>query len=130
MNKKTLQTLLFTLSALLFVAGLLMFALNIMHMHRTGEFRPHRMHRPFSGTSTPDQFVQFSPNDIRDWMTFSFIDQALELPPAYLQTTLHIESPTYPNLSIRKAAGEQATSSAALLTSVKDAISIYKKETN
>lgn len=41
---------------------------------------------------------------IQEWMTFSYLNRVFGLPAGYLQTQLTISNPTYPNLTLQKAA--------------------------
>ncbi len=123
-------TWVFTGLAALFVLAVFLFTQHVRHMQHMGEFHPGRTHRPYFaegvGTSTPRAPGQFTPEDIRSWMTFAFVDQALGLPPDYLKVQLHISDSAYPNISIRKAAGEQSVAPDAFLATLLSAVRSYK----
>jgi len=77
-----------------------------------------RMHfRPANGQLTPDQ--------IRSWMTFKYINVAFNLPQDFLQATLKITDKQYPNLTIDSLAKEQKQTSAAVLQKVTLAVQSY-----
>lgn len=125
MDKKNLFN--WILGILIIVLGvvLFLFTQNILRMQRAGAFHSRHLHRPLAGSSTPEYRAQFQPEDIRSWMTFAFIDQALGLPPTYLRDQLHIIDKRYPNLSVRNAAQELSVTPDALMFSLKASASSY-----
>ncbi len=65
-------------------------------------------------------------NLIQPWMTFDYINHLFNLPPAYLQSELHITDMRYPKLSVGGLAkDDNQTSTAAILTQVIDAVQSY-----
>jgi hypothetical protein len=71
-----------------------------------------------------------SPTDastIESWMTFSYINFIYKLPPTYLQTSLSISDPLFPNLSISHYARDARLVPTAVLLQVQSAVQEYLK---
>jgi len=64
-------------------------------------------------------------NIIQSWMTFDYLNKAFNLPPDYLKTSLAINNPQYPLLTINHYSHLQATSTAEILSLVQKAIANY-----
>jgi hypothetical protein len=62
---------------------------------------------------------------IQSWMTFQYIDQAFNIPPQYLQSSLHISDLRYPRIPIGRYAMQNGVSQAVFVQQVKDAVTDY-----
>lgn len=65
------------------------------------------------------------PEDIQSWMTFAYINFVFKLPTSYLQGTLHISDPRYPNVQIRRYARDTNLDELQLTISVQHVVSAY-----
>lgn len=64
-----------------------------------------------------------TPTDIRPWMTFAYINDQFRIPVSYLQETIGIHDPRYPNISLEDAATGQGVSPSAMVVEVQNALS-------
>jgi len=62
---------------------------------------------------------------ISPWMTFSYINKLFNIPPDYLQTTLTISNPSYPQLSLSGYAKHEHINVAVLMNQVEGALYNY-----
>jgi hypothetical protein len=86
--------------------------LETLRLH--GYFRARFRHQITAQKITPDQ--------IRDWMTFRYLNMVFGLPPAYLQTALNIKNIHYPNVSLEALAKQQNQNSAQILAKTVTAV--------
>jgi hypothetical protein len=68
---------------------------------------------------------EISPEQIRGWMTFRYINLVFNMPPAYLQSALNIKDSRYPNLSLDSLARQQKISSAELVGKTAGAVKSF-----
>jgi len=99
-------TVLVLLVAVLAVS-LYFFVGNLETLRLRGNIRPHFRRQITVQRITPDQ--------IRGWMTFRYVNLVFGLPPTYLQNSLNIKSVNYPNISLDALAKQQKASSAQML---------------
>ena len=103
------------LSAIIALLAAGIFVYNIVHLYEGGRLYPsHRHQAP-------------SPEEIRGWMTFRYINHVFKLPPDYLQNELHIATSTYLNISIEQFAHVTQASSAATLEHVRNSVYLFYK---
>ncbi len=67
---------------------------------------------------------------IRPWMTFAYIDKLFNVSSTYLQSSLSIQDPHYPQLSLSGYANYEHESVATLTTEVEDSLSTYLTATS
>ncbi len=79
---------------------------NFEAMKLRGNFRRH------------SQTQNLSPEQIRGWMTFRYINSVFHLPAEYLKNSLNITDRRYPNLSLDSLAKEQKISSQVALDKI------------
>lgn len=61
-------------------------------------------------------------NNIRDWMTFSYLNKIFKIPDNYLKSQLNISDSGYPNITISRAAKSQNVQTGVFLEKVKEAV--------
>ena len=116
-NHKTkiiLQWVLLVILTGVLAASLYVFVGNLETLRLHGYFRARFRHQMMTQKITPDQ--------IRGWMTFRYVNMVFGMPPAYLQATLNIKSGNYPNISLDALAKQQNLSSAQILVKTADAV--------
>ena len=69
------------------------------------------------------------PSDIQPWMTFQYIDFIFKLPPNYLQDSLVITDPRYPNVQIARYARMHGLVLQTFLKKVQTTVAGYTPET-
>ena len=69
---------------------------------------------------------QITTDNIREWMTFQYINRFFNLPPEYLKSSLDITDRKYPNITISKWAKNSKQDSAALIEEIKTLINDYQ----
>jgi hypothetical protein len=79
--------------ALLCIASIIWFIINAQILYRSGELQPGYMGRH-------GDHHMLTVNAIQPWMTFNYLNVVFNLPVQYLQTTLSITDPHYPNIRI------------------------------
>lgn len=62
---------------------------------------------------------------ISPWMTFHYINKIFNVPPDYLETSLSISDPSYPQMSLSGYAKQQHIDSALLVTQVESSLYEY-----
>ena len=62
---------------------------------------------------------------IASWMTFDYINYIFSLPPSYLQTSLSIQDPRYPRVTIEESSEDAHVNPAAELTAIQTAVRSY-----
>jgi hypothetical protein len=87
--------------------SLYFFISNFESLRRGGFIRGH-IRRQLVGQ-------KISPDQIRGWMTFRYVNLVFGLPPAYLQNALSIKGSRYPNVSLDALAKQQNIGSAELV---------------
>jgi hypothetical protein len=108
---------------------LFMVARDVASLRQRGAIRPAHardllrfivpMEAPTS-TSTP------SVANIRDWMTFDYLNKAFRLPPAFLKASLEIRDARYPGLSIRQYASRLKVTPSSALERIRNAIAQFQ----
>lgn len=81
-------------------------------------YQGHRMHHRYS-------MYAATPAAVEDWMTFDYLNEVFQLPPIYLENTLNIDDPQYPNISLRNYAESHDLDLGIFLTSVESAIKAH-----
>lgn len=66
-----------------------------------------------------------TPELIRPWMTFEYINSVFHLPAYFLAERLTIQDPKYPKISVGSLAHKQKTAPQALIEDVKIAVDSY-----
>ena len=69
---------------------------------------------------------QITTDNIRDWMTFRYINRFFNLPSEYLKINLNITDKKYPDITISKWAKDSKQDSAALIEKIKTLIDDYQ----
>lgn len=64
---------------------------------------------------------------IQSWMTFYYLNEVFALPPNYLEASLNISDPHYPNLTIKHYARENKIGAQTLLETIQSDIANYLK---
>ncbi len=101
------------------IALLSWFVVNVTGLYRSGALRPSRgIHRRM-----------LTPAAIQNWMTFSYINRAFNLPPDYLSVTLMIQDARYPNLGVGTYAKTKNLNEADFLQQVQGAVTGYLQGT-
>jgi hypothetical protein len=95
-------------------ASLYVFVGNMESLRLHGYIRGHFRHQTLAQKITPDQ--------IRGWMTFRYVNLVFNLPPPYLQGVLNIKDSHYPNISLDALAKQQKLSSAQMLAKTAAAV--------
>jgi hypothetical protein len=117
--KIILQWVLLVILTGVLAASLYIFVGKMETLRLHGYFRARFRHQIMTQKITPDQ--------IRGWMTFRYVNLVFGMPLAYLQTALNIKDGHYPNISLDALAKQQSQSSAQVLvktvTAVKNFIS-------
>ena len=93
-------------------------AFSFESLKQAGDFRQLHPRRLSAGP-------RISPEQIRGWMTFRYIDLAFNLPSGYLRGALNITDKRYPNLSIDALARAQKTDARLLLQKVIAAVNNF-----
>ena len=109
----------FFLAALVAVlaAGLYYFVSKFESLRLHGYMRAHFTRQITAQKITPDQ--------IRGWMTFHYINLEFNLPSGYLQGALKITNIRYPNLSLDSLAKQQNVISADLIAKTVSAVKSF-----
>jgi hypothetical protein len=68
---------------------------------------------------------KISPDQIRGWMTFRYLNLVFNTPPGYLQQALSIKDSHYPNITLDALAKEQNLSSVQILAKVSTAVTSF-----
>ncbi|HYV33777.1 MAG TPA: hypothetical protein VE973_02925 [Candidatus Limnocylindria bacterium] len=102
-----LQWVLLVLLTLVLALSLYFLVRNVEAMKLRGEMRISLRRQNQTQNLTPDQ--------IRGWMTFRYINLVFHLPPEYLKNSLNISDARYPNLSINSLAKTQKTDPQSVL---------------
>jgi hypothetical protein len=116
-NPKTkifIQWALLALVVGILLAAVYVFAWNLETLRRGGFFRGHIRRQPVAQRLSPDQ--------IRGWMTFRYVNLVFNLPPGYLQSELNIKNGGYPNISLDSLAKGQSFTSAELIAKISAAV--------
>lgn len=77
---------------ILMITKILVFNAYMLYYH--GDLKP-RHHRGVNG-----QDKQFDPEQIKNWMTFDYLNVVFHLPPDYLKSELNIQDNRYPKIQI------------------------------
>jgi len=109
----------FFLAALVAVlaAGLYYFAGKLESLRLHGYMRANLRRQITAQKITPDQ--------IRGWMTFRYVNLEFNLPSGYLKSALKITDSRYPNLSLDSLAKQQNISSASLIAKTVNSVKSY-----
>ncbi len=124
--------LLIVLALIVFLASLAVLVRESGYLFRSGAFSS--LHHPrqwFSRRVPPDYSLrrQQEAAQIREWMTFSFINRVFGLPPAYLQTKIAISDKKCPNISINAWAKQTNQDVQKLTEQIKTLIYNYQSPT-
>lgn len=106
------------------ILALLVLALLLFGQYR-GLEREHLMTDHRSLLTSLKQSGTLEPEDasfIESWMTFDYIDYVFSLPPSYLQSSLSIQDPRYPRVTIEEYAEDAHLNLAATLGEVQAAV--------
>ena len=103
-------------------AGVYFFAYNFENLRLHGYIRGRVRRQTAVQKITPDQ--------IRGWMTFRYINIVFGLPPAYLQNSLSIKDTHYPSISLDALAKEQKFSSAETVAKTAAAVKSFANKPN
>lgn len=79
-------------------------------------------HRFFSSSLIHKSLTSSDVSVIAPWMTFAYINTAFKIPNSFLQSTLAITDPRYPQISLAHYARTKNSASSALLIQVQDAV--------
>ncbi len=63
--------------------------------------------------------------DIAGWMTFDYVNYLFALPPQYLETTLSINDPAYPHISLNGWARHSNQNRPAVVQAVQSAVAAH-----
>jgi hypothetical protein len=120
---KNTLTGLVLLCIILLCASAYLFFHDAAALHRAGYFSgPRGWHHVGTEQGSPDAAA------IRAWMTFDFINDVFKLPPAYLQSSLAINSTSYPRITIRQAAKLVGISEIDYLLRAQNAVASYRTQ--
>lgn len=114
-----------TILGAFFLLVCVLFVRDYMVLRHSGVLRFHHPRlTPFQqvGSTSP---VVTNVGMIENWMTFDYINMSFELPPQLLRDGLHISDPSYPRLSIRRAAKESGVSRDVYLAQIRTIIQNY-----
>jgi len=119
-NKKTraiVQWVLLVVLVGILAYSLYTFVSNLESLRLRGYMRARFRRQAMAQKITPDQ--------IRGWMTFRYVNLVFGLPPQYLQGALNIKDAHYPNLSLDALAKQQNVSSAQILAKTSAAVANF-----
>lgn len=117
--KKYLSTFAVFLLAAIFIILSVRLINDFWSLKKSGYLKPARSLRRHVNAATP------SPDQIQDWMTFSYINYVYRLPEKYLAEKILIRQPNYSNLTLNKYAKQNSLDSGQLLSQVKKAVKDY-----
>lgn len=115
-----------SLLALSVLTLIVFFIFDFLTIKHEGAFSQHpRGHRynairRFSSDPTPEL--------IRPWMTFEYINTVFHLPSSFLSQKLAIQDPKYPKISVGSLAQSQKISADALIKDLKVAVEDYPEK--
>lgn len=113
-ERTTIEKIFLVLLLILLAFALFSLARDFFSFSRQGFLSPNERH--------------MDEDRVRDWMTFSYVNRAFDLPSEYLREELDITAKNYPNLTIRSWAGQKNESSQWMLERVKELIRQYRNE--
>lgn len=67
-----------------------------------------------------------SVNQIKPWMTISYLNRTFNLPPTYLQDALKLDTLKYPRLTLTKISSQQGKSTEEIINIVRKSIELYQ----
>lgn len=108
------ETILFISVAMVFLIGLLLLGYLYKNLSKDGFFGPP------PGSNLRQR--QIAVDNIRDWMTFKYINHSFNLPLEYLKSNLNITNKKYPDITISKWAKESKQDKNVLLEQIKKLI--------
>jgi len=116
--------IIFALLLSVLIVLLIWLTINIRNLYHSGVLRPTRgFHRLY----TRQQLS--SPDQIQDWMTFSYLNYIFNLPLDYLASALSIHDSRYPNLTVGAYIKAKNLNTADFLKQVRGFVSQYPQNT-